>query len=88
MIPEAARTTPAPLTLWVVPVADLGGVARHVLDVARVGLPGLRLAVLCPEGPLAERLREQGAAVFTGDVGPDAGLAASVVPFSARSSPR
>ncbi|WP_223246428.1 glycosyltransferase [Micrococcus luteus] len=78
VIPEAATTTPAPLTLWVVPVADLGGVARHVLDVARVGLPGLRLAVLCPEGPLAERLREQGAAVFTGDVGPDAGLAASV----------
>ncbi|RUQ40634.1 glycosyltransferase family 1 protein, partial [Micrococcus sp. HSID17227] len=79
MIPEAATTpAPAPLTLWVVPVADLGGVARHVLDVARVGLPGLRLAVLCPEGPLAERLREQGAAVFTGDVGPDAGLAASV----------
>ncbi|MFB7283929.1 glycosyltransferase [Micrococcus luteus] len=78
VIPEAATTTPAPLTLWVVPVADLGGVARHVLDVARVGLPGLRLAVLCPEGLLAERLREQGAAVFTGDVGPDAGLAASV----------
>ncbi len=78
MIPEAATTTPAPLTLWVVPVADLGGVARHVLDVARVGLPGLRLAVLCPEGPLAARLRGQGSAVFTGDVGPDAGLAASV----------
>jgi len=78
VIPEASTTTPAPLTLWVVPVADLGGVARHVLDVARVGLPGLRLAVLCPEGPLAERLREQGAAVFTGDVGPYAGLAASV----------
>ncbi|MGW9721490.1 MULTISPECIES: glycosyltransferase [Micrococcus] len=78
VIPEAARTALAPLTLWVVPVADLGGVARHVLDVARVGLPGLRLAVLCPEGPLAERLREQGAAVFTGAVGPDAGLAASV----------
>ena len=73
MIPEAARTALAPLTLWVVPVADLGGVARHVLDVARVGLPGLRLAVLYPEGPLAERLREQGAAVFTGAVGPDAG---------------
>lgn len=78
MIPAASTTTPAPLTLWVVPVADLGGVARHVLDVARVGLSGLRLAVLCPEGPLAERLREQGAAVFTGDVGPDAGLPASV----------
>ncbi|MFI7398476.1 glycosyltransferase family 4 protein [Micrococcus luteus] len=78
VIPDVTTPAPAPLTLWVVPVADLGGVARHVLDVARVGLPGLRLAVLCPEGPLAERLREQGAAVFTGDVGPDAGLAASV----------
>ncbi|MDY6054799.1 MAG: glycosyltransferase [Micrococcus sp.] len=69
---------PVPLTLWCVPVPDLGGVARHVLDVAGVGLPGLRLAVLCPEGPLAERLRERGAAVFTGPFGPDAGLAASV----------
>ncbi|MCV7576465.1 glycosyltransferase family 4 protein, partial [Micrococcus luteus] len=76
--PDVTTPAPAPLTLWAVPVADLGGVARHVLDVARVGLPGLRLAVLCPEGPLAERLREQGAAVFTGDIGPDAGLAASV----------
>ena len=27
MIPTAATATPAPLTLWVVPVADLGGVA-------------------------------------------------------------
>ena len=78
MTPDVTTPAPAPLTLWVVPVADLGGVARHVLDVARVGLPGLRLAVLCPEGPLAERLREQGAAVFTGHLGPDAGLAASV----------
>ncbi|MFB1427488.1 glycosyltransferase [Micrococcus endophyticus] len=69
---------PAPLTLWVVPVADLGGVARHVLDVAAHGLPGLRLVVLCPEGALAERLREQGSAVLTGAFGPDAGLAASV----------
>ena len=75
---EDARTGVDPLTLWVVPVADLGGVARHVLDVVRVGLPGLRLAVLCPEGALAARLRELGAAVFTGHFGPDAGLAASV----------
>ena len=28
MIPEAARTALAPLPLWVVPVAALGGVAR------------------------------------------------------------
>lgn len=69
---------PAPLTLWAVPVPDLGGVARHVLDVAAHGLPGLRLVVLCPEGALAERLREQGSAVLTGAFGPDAGLAASV----------
>ena len=69
---------PAPLSLWVVPVPDLGGVARHVLDVAGTGLPGLRLVVLCPEGPLAARLREQGSAVVTGPFGPDAGMAASV----------
>lgn len=64
--------------LWVVPVADLGGVARHVLDVARVGLPGWRLVVLCPEGLLAERLRELGSAVIVAPFGPRAGFAASV----------
>lgn len=67
----------SPTALWVVPVADLGGVARHVLDVARAGLPGWRLVVLCPEGPLAERLRELGTAVVTGPFGPEAGFAAS-----------
>lgn len=67
-----------PIALWVVPVPDLGGVARHVLDAARQGLPGWRLVVLCPEGPLAERLRAQGAAVTTGALGPEAGLVASV----------
>ncbi|WP_341854299.1 glycosyltransferase family 4 protein [Brachybacterium sp. GPGPB12] len=41
------------LALWCVPVADLGGVARHVLDATRAGIPGWRLVVLCPEGPLA-----------------------------------
>lgn len=64
--------------LWVVPVPDLGGVARHVLDVARVGLPGWRLVVLCPDGPLAERLRALGCAVITGPFGPAAGVTASV----------
>ncbi|MFI7484331.1 glycosyltransferase [Kocuria sp. M1R5S2] len=70
-------TAPAPIALWVVPGADLGGVARHVLDVARAGLPGHRLVVLCPEGPLAERLRELRTAVVTGAFGTQAGPVAS-----------
>lgn len=37
------------------------------------------MAVLCPEGPLAERLRAQGAAVTTGAFGPTAGVVASIV---------
>lgn len=69
---------PDRIALWVVPVADLGGVARHVLDVARVRLPGWRLFVLCPEGQLAERLRAVGSAVITAPFGPDAGFRASV----------
>ncbi len=67
-----------PLVLWVVPVGDLGGVARHVLDVARVGIPGHRVWFLVPPGPLAEALRELGAAVLTASIGPDAGTSASV----------
>ncbi|WP_251445659.1 glycosyltransferase [Microbacterium sp. USTB-Y] len=73
-VPEQPMRT----ALWIVPVADLGGVARHVLDATRVGIPGWRVVVLCPEGPLAERLREQGAAVTTGRFGPDAGPVASM----------
>jgi glycogen(starch) synthase len=71
-------TAAAPLALWLVPVAEMGGVARHVLDVARAGLPGWRLVVLCPEGALAARLRELGSAVIAAPVGPSAGFAASV----------
>lgn len=67
-----------PLSLWVVPVADLGGVARHVLDVVREGIPGYRLAVLCPEGPLVQRLRDAGLQVAVGRFGPDAGFSRSV----------
>jgi glycogen(starch) synthase len=63
--------------LWVVPVANLAGVARHVLDVAGAGIPGWRLVVLCPDGPLAERLTAGGTAVVTGEFGPDAGFRAS-----------
>lgn len=67
-----------PTALWVVPVADLGGVARHVLDVARVGVPGWRVVVACPEGPLADALRALGAPVLTGALGPTARTARSV----------
>ncbi|WDH79451.1 glycosyltransferase family 4 protein [Microbacterium esteraromaticum] len=63
--------------LWVVPVGEIGGVARHVLDATRVGVPGWRLTVLCPEGALAERLRAQGSDVVVGDFGPQAGAWAS-----------
>ncbi|WP_068492616.1 glycosyltransferase family 4 protein [Pseudoclavibacter helvolus] len=67
-----------PLALWAIPVADLGGVARHVLDVVREGIPEYRLAVLCPEGPLVERLRDAGVQVAVGKFGPDAGFSRSV----------
>ena len=70
--------SPPPTALWVVPVADLGGVARHVLDVVTTGVPGWRLVVLCPPGPLAVRLRALGAAVSTAPVGPEHGVAESV----------
>lgn len=74
--PEAGGTRLG-RALWVVPVADLGGVARHVLDVARVGIPGWQVTVLCPDGPLAERLRAQGSAVTAGAFGTEAGALAS-----------
>lgn len=65
--------------LWVVPVPEIGGVARHVLDAAKEGLPGWRLVVLCPEGALAQRLRDSGAAVVTGAFGPNVGFRQSTV---------
>ncbi|MBS1673002.1 MAG: glycosyltransferase [Actinobacteria bacterium] len=46
-----------PTVLWVCPVSNLAGVARHILDTARVGIPGWRLMVTAPEGPLLEGLR-------------------------------
>lgn len=53
-----------PIALWVAPVSNLAGVARHIIDVARVGLPGWRLVVTAPEGPLLEQLRELGCPVI------------------------
>ncbi|GAB3288529.1 glycosyltransferase family 4 protein [Pseudoclavibacter terrae] len=67
-----------PIALWVVPVSGLGGVARHVLDVAAAGLPGYELVVLSPEGPLAAELRDRGARVAVGKFGPDFGVLASI----------
>lgn len=68
----------APTALWAVPVSDLAGVARHVLDVARAGIPGWRLVFLAPPGDLPRRLRELGASVVEGPFGPDHGLRASI----------
>ncbi len=67
-----------PTALWVVPVSNLAGVARHVLDVARVGLPGWQPVFLAPPGDLPGRLRELGASVVEAPFGPDHGLRASV----------
>ncbi len=67
-----------PTALWVVPVSDLGGVARHVLDVARSGIPGWRVVFLTPPGDLPSRLREAGATVVEGPFGPEHGLRASL----------
>ena len=67
-----------PTVLVATPVGALGGVARHLLDLARVGVPGHRLVFLTPDGPLAGALSAAGAAVLTGRFGPDAGLRASV----------
>jgi glycogen(starch) synthase len=67
-----------PIALWVVPVGSVGGVGRHVLDVAETGIPGHRLVVLCPPGPLAQRLTTLGAAVVTAPVGPEHGIREAV----------
>ncbi len=66
-----------PLALWVVPVSDLAGVARHVLDVARVGIPGWHLVFLAPPGELPQALRQLGATVIEQPFGPDHGLRTS-----------
>jgi glycosyltransferase involved in cell wall biosynthesis len=72
--PSAAR----PTALWAIPVSELGGVARHVLDVVRAGLPGWRLVVLCPPGRLVDQVRTAGGAVTAVPFGPGHGLTASV----------
>lgn len=74
----AAAASADPIALWVVPVAEIGGVARHVLDAVAAGIPGWRIFTLTPPGPLADAVREIGGAALTGAFGPDHGLRASV----------
>lgn len=66
------------LALWCSPVAEIGGVARHVLDAIRVGVPGWRIVLVCPEGHLAEQARALGAAVITAPVSPADGMRTAV----------
>lgn len=49
-----------PIALWVSPVSNLAGVGRHIVDVARVGVPGWRIVYTAPEGPLLDELRALG----------------------------
>lgn len=49
-----------------------------MLDTMRVGVPGWRIVLLCPSGPLADEARKLGGAVLTGRFGPEHGLAASL----------
>jgi len=67
-----------PIALWVVPVSELGGVARHVLDALGTGIPGWRGVLLCPPGRLSEAAKETGIAVVTGPVSPADGIRAAV----------
>lgn len=70
---EAVRTA-----LWVTPVADIAGVARHILDVTAAGIPGWRIVLACPPGPLAEIAHDRGAPVLTGPLDPASGPFASI----------
>lgn len=62
-----------PLALWVTPVAEIGGVGRHVLDATRHGIDPWRIVVACPDGPLADRLARQGTTVFRAPISPKDG---------------
>ncbi|MBS1848929.1 MAG: glycosyltransferase family 4 protein [Actinobacteria bacterium] len=59
--------------LWAIPVSDLAGVARHVLDVVGVGIPGWRMVILCPPGPLADALGSLDVEIVVRPFGPEAG---------------
>lgn len=75
--PSSAQHRDSPRALWVVPVSDIGGVARHVLDALGAGIPGWRTSLLTPPGPLATACTDAGIDVVTGAFGPAYGLASS-----------
>lgn len=77
MVLNQGVSSKAPLALWISPVAEIGGVGRHFIDVASAGIPNFALAFLVPEGALAQALRAKGATVYVGDFGVDNGLLAS-----------
>lgn len=76
--PQLAAEGIKPVALWVIPVSDLGGVARHVLDAVRTGIPGFEMVVLCPPGRLAEALNSSGVRTAVGRFGPASGVRRSV----------
>jgi glycogen synthase len=63
--------------LWVIPVSDLAGVARHAED-AMPRIPGYQCVALCPPGPLSQQLAQRGVPVVTRPFGPNVGLATSL----------
>lgn len=66
-----------PVALWVIPVPEFGGVARHATDVARAGLPGYNLKVLVADGALAQALDEIDNSAMRADFGTSAGFMTS-----------
>jgi glycogen(starch) synthase len=76
--PDPTRAAGRPTVVWAVPVSALGGVARHVLDTVRTGIPGWRMVVLCPPGPLVDEVRAAGGEATEMPFGPDHGLATSI----------
>ncbi|MDQ2852168.1 MAG: glycosyltransferase, partial [Actinomycetota bacterium] len=67
-----------PLALWVLPVSNLAGVARHTLDALGAGIPDWRVVALAPSGPLVAELEKIGVAVVADAFGPEAGLVTSI----------
>ncbi|CAB4322793.1 MAG: glycosyltransferase [Actinobacteria bacterium] len=67
-----------PIALWVVPVGDFGGVARHVLDAATTGIPGWRIVVLAPPGAFIDACHVAGVPTIAAAFGPEHGLLRSV----------
>lgn len=77
MVLETTADANQPLVLFVSPVSDVGGVARHFTDIQKYGIPGFRLHFALPAGPLADVLEKSGAEVTRLSFGPKAGVFAS-----------